>query len=75
MCVMVRLLDDWQTANAHAHITIGTASKDIKPKESNDLLQRYLEKGATAETAIQEMEIAKGTRLEGSVRAVMQQRR
>lgn len=75
MCVMVRLLDDWKTANTHAHITIGTASADIKPKESNDLLQRYIEKGANTETGIQEMRIAEGTKLDGSVRAVMQQRR
>ena len=75
MCIMVRLLDDWETANAYAHITIGTASKNIKPKESSDLLQRYFEKPSNGETEIREMEIAKGTQLEGSVRAVMQQQR
>ena len=73
MCIMVRILDDWQTTNAHAHITIGTASKEVKPKESNDLLQRYLEKGANAETGIQEMEIQKGVKLAGTVRAVLSQ--
>ena len=75
MCIMVRLLDDWETANAYAHITIGTASKSIKPKESSDLLQRYFEKSPNGETGIREMEITKGTQLEGSVRAVMQQQR
>lgn len=75
MCIVVRLLDDWETANTYAHITIGTASKDIKPKESSDLLQRYFEKPPNGETEIREMEIAKGTQLEGSVRAVMQQKR
>ena len=75
MCLMVRLLDDWETVNEHAHITIGTASKNIKPKESSDLLQRYVEKGASAESSIHELEIEKGMRLEGSVIAVLQQRR
>lgn len=74
MCIMVRLLDDWQTANEQAHITIGTASKEIKPKESNDLLRMYLEKGANAETGIQEMEIPKGTKLAGTVRGVLSNR-
>ena len=75
MAIMVRLLDDWQTANPQAHITIGTASKDIKPKESNDLLQRYLQQGANADTGIQELDIAKGTKLACIVRGVLQQRR
>ena len=32
--------ESWPTANSHAHITVGTASQDVKPKESNDLLAR-----------------------------------
>ena len=74
MCIVVRLLSDegWETANDLAHITIGTAAQDIKPKESNDLLQRWMAGGAGAETGIQDMEVRGHIVLDGTVTAVMQ---
>ena len=73
MCIVVRLLDEgWETANSIAHITIGTAHQDIKPKESNDLLQRWMESGS--QTGIADFEVAGHVEVPGSVRAVMQGR-
>lgn len=63
----------WPCANATPHITIGTASSDIKPKESNDLLQRWLE-GDESQGKIWEKEVPDMKILEGTVRAVMQKR-
>lgn len=73
MCIVVRLLNEgWETANSIAHITVGTANQNIKPKESNDLLQRWMEHGT--ETGIGEFEVAGHVEVYGSVRAVMQGR-
>lgn len=73
MCIVVRLLDEgWETANSIAHVTVGTAHQDIKPKESNDLLQRWMESGS--ETGIADFEVAGHVEVRGSVRAVMQGR-
>ena len=73
MCIVIRLLDEgWETANSIAHITIGTAHQDIKPKESNDLLQRWMESGS--QTGIADFEVAGHVEVHGSVRAVMQGR-
>ncbi len=73
MCVVVRLLDEgWESANAMTHVTVGTAGPEIKPKESNDLLEKWLEQGAGGETGIMELEVVGHVELEGSVKAVMQ---
>ena len=73
MCIVVRLLDEgWETANPIAHITIGTANPDIKPKESNDLLQRWMEDGS--QKGISDFGVAGHVEVHGSVKAVMQQR-
>ena len=73
MCIVVRLLDEgWETANSIAHVTVGTANQDIKPKESNDLLQKWLESGT--ETGIGEREVDGHVEVHGTVKAVMQQR-
>lgn len=48
---------DWVCANPIPHVTVGTASPAIKPKESNDLLQRWLKDGSNAESGIWEMEV------------------
>jgi tRNA ligase len=48
MAIVVRLIDEedaWQCVNQVAHITVGTRDDSVKPKESNDLLQRWLEVG------------------------------
>ena len=73
MCVIVRLLDEgWETANEIPHVTIGTANSDIKPKESNDLLQQWMQLGATG--GIMEQDIEGHVELYGTVKAVMQGR-
>ena len=46
MCIVVWLVGSdedakWESANRVAHITVGTASPAVKPKESNDLLARW----------------------------------
>ena len=52
MALVVRLLPTndsgfiWSCANTIAHVTIGTASSSIKPKESNDLLTFWAQGGA-----------------------------
>ena len=72
MCIVARLLDEgWETSNPIAHITVGTANKDIKPKESNELLQRWNESGTA--TGIGEYEISGHVEVRGSVKAIMQQ--
>lgn len=63
----------WPCANATPHITVGTASPDIKPKESNEMLRRWLE-GDHSQGKIWEREVPEMKVLEGTVRAVMQKR-
>ena len=73
MSIVTRLLDEgWETANSVAHITVGTASQDIKPRESNGLLERWMESGT--EKGIQECEICGHVEVNGNVMAVMQGR-
>lgn len=47
MAIIVRLLPkegaDFETVNRVAHITVGTRDSSVKPKESNDLLARWLD--------------------------------
>ncbi|OJD13025.1 hypothetical protein ACJ73_09256 [Blastomyces percursus] len=63
--------DSWPCANEIPHITIGTAAPEVKPKETNDLLKRWLEFGAGGETGIWEAEVSCVTVLEGSVGEVL----
>ncbi|MCJ1461690.1 hypothetical protein MMC07_000288 [Pseudocyphellaria aurata] len=73
MCIVVRLLDEgWRSINSVAHTTVGTASSDIKPYESNRLLEKWLEVGSGGETGIEEVEINGSVDLQGTVQAVMQ---
>ena len=70
MCIVARLLDSgWESANRIPHITIGTASAEIKPKECNNLLQRWIETGAAE--GVMEQEIEGLVEVQGNVRAVM----
>ncbi|KAI9928647.1 hypothetical protein ASPWEDRAFT_36421 [Aspergillus wentii DTO 134E9] len=64
-------VSDWPCANALPHVTIGTASPDVKPKESNDLLRRWLEVGSGGETGIWEAEIPGVKVVQGSIGVVM----
>ncbi|KAL8677083.1 MAG: hypothetical protein Q9186_006463 [Xanthomendoza sp. 1 TL-2023] len=76
MCIVARLLDEgWKSANVVAHVTIGTAAPDIKPKESNDLLEKWLEVGSGGDTGIMELLVEGSVVLKGEVKAVMQQQR
>jgi tRNA ligase len=61
----------FESVNPVAHITVGTASPNIKPKESNDLLQRWLNEGSGGETGIGELAVKGNVVLEGSVRGVL----
>ena len=73
MCVVARLLDEgWESMNAVAHVTVGTAEQGIKPKESNELLRRWLEGGSGGETGVGEVEVGGHVEVHGMVRAVMQ---
>ncbi|KOS22546.1 tRNA ligase 1 [Escovopsis weberi] len=49
MAIVVRLVNSeghWECANQVAHITVGTQDNSVKPKESNDMLAKWLEVGA-----------------------------
>lgn len=69
MAVVVRLIDPtWECVNQVAHVTIGTREDGIKPKESNDLLARWLNDGIGGD--IQEIVLSKDS-IEGTVRGVL----
>ncbi|KAM5453871.1 tRNA ligase [Microsporum audouinii] len=65
------LLPTWPCANEIAHVTIGTANASVKPKESNDLLKRWLEMGAGEQSGIWEARIPSVKVVEGVVGVVM----
>ena len=68
--------EDWPCANAVPHITVGTLRPDVKPKESNDLLARWMDGNEDGNgPKIWEKEIPGMKVLEGTVRAVMQRGR
>ncbi|KAL4913570.1 fungal tRNA ligase phosphodiesterase domain-containing protein [Aspergillus aurantiobrunneus] len=62
---------DWVCVNPLPHVTVGTASPEIKPKESNDLLQRWLKEGASQGSGIWEAEIPGVKVVNGTVNVVM----
>lgn len=62
---------DWPCANPVPHVTVGTASAEVKPKESNDLLRRWLEVGSGGDAGIWEAEIPGVKVVQGSVGMVM----
>ena len=77
MAFVVRLIpaegspEQWRTVNETAHITVGTASSQIKPVESNNLLSKWLQEGAS-ENGIMELSVKGNVELEGTVRGVLQ---
>ena len=87
MAIVVRILpqeqhqtgggsETWPCANAIPHITIGTARPDVKPKESNDLLGRWMDGNEGGKgPKIWEKEIPGLKVLEGTVKAVLQRGR
>lgn len=72
MAIVVRIpTEDWTCINPVPHITVGTKHPDIKPKESNDLLARWLEVGSGGETGIGEASLGNVT-VDGFVSGVLQ---
>lgn len=74
MAIVVRLVDEegkWECVNRVAHITVGTRDNSVKPKESNDLLGRWLEVGATDESSIMEAIFEEMPKVEGIVKGVL----
>ncbi|KAI0380567.1 tRNA ligase [Hypomontagnella monticulosa] len=74
MAIVVRLADPeqkWTCMNKVPHITIGTRDDQVKPKESNDLLARWLQVGTGGDTGIGERLIEGATTVKGSVRGVL----
>lgn len=56
MTIVIRLVSEgWESVNDVPHITVGTRADDVKPKESNDLLQQWLQVGSGEETGIREV--------------------
>ena len=71
MAIVARIIDEgWSSVNAIPHITVGTADTSIKPKESNDLLQRWSQIGANEESGISELAIGGGEQIWGEVKSV-----
>ena len=62
---------DLPCANTVPHVTVGTVAPEVKPKESNDLLKRWLDIGSGGETGIWEAEIPGVKVVQGSVGLVM----
>ena len=72
MCVVARILDEgWESANKTPHVTIGTASTSIKPKESNELLDKWVTEGPTDENGVQEVAVMHRGEIWAEARAVM----
>jgi tRNA ligase len=74
MAIVVRLVDSsnrWVCVNKVAHITVGTRDEKVKPKESNDLLAKWLEEGATESNRIVDVNIETRPTLQGTVKGVL----
>jgi tRNA ligase len=74
MSIVVRLDDadgQWQCTNNVAHITVGTRDDGVKPKESNDLLARWLEVGSGEESGIFDIAFEEKICLAGVVKGVL----
>ena len=73
MAIVVRLADEdgtWECVNRVAHITIGTRDDSTKPKQSNELLTKWLEVGATEGTNIQEVVFQVQSTIKGVIKGV-----
>ncbi|KAH6632048.1 RNA ligase-domain-containing protein [Chaetomium tenue] len=57
--------------NRVAHVTVGTRDDSVKPKESNDLLLRWLEKGSGEDTGVGEVLVEGKPLVKGVVRGVL----
>jgi tRNA ligase len=61
---------EWESVNRVAHVTIGTAGPEVKPKESNDLLAKWLD-GEEVD-GLDEEKVKGQVILNGVVKAVLQ---
>lgn len=72
MAIVARLVDEgWECVNQVAHITIGTRDNEVKPKESNDLLKRWIEVGSGDESGIGEAVIGGRQVVDGTVKGIL----
>ncbi|CZR62060.1 related to tRNA ligase [Phialocephala subalpina] len=72
MAIVARLVDEgWECVNPVAHVTIGTRGDEVKPKESNDLLKRWLEVGSGDESGIGEVGIGGRVVVDGTVEGIL----
>lgn len=74
MAIVVRLNDPedkWHCVNKVAHITVGTRDESVKPKESNDLLGRWLAEGAGSSSGIEDIGLEGRPSFKGVVRPVL----
>ena len=74
MAIVVRLVGgegQWECVNRVAHVTVGTRDDNVKPKESNDLLARWLDEGPTETNGIAELGLEGRPTLKGVVKAVL----
>lgn len=74
MAIVVRLNDPedkWHCVNKVAHITVGTRDPEVKPKESNDLLQLWLAEEASEGSNIADIGFEGRPTLKGVVKPVM----
>ena len=72
MAVVARLVGEgWECANKVSHITVGTRGPEVKPKESNDLLERWLEQGSGDHSGIGEITLEYRQVVHGTVKGVL----
>lgn len=73
MAIVVRLLPkegEFETTNKVAHITVGTRDNSVKPKEANDMLERWMEGGAEGNPGMQDVVLEERRVVNGEVRGV-----
>jgi tRNA ligase len=72
MAIVARLVDEgWECTNQVAHVTVGTRGEEVKPKESNDLLKRWIEVGSGDDSGIGEVVIGGRYVVDGVVKGVL----
>ncbi|KAH6609853.1 trna ligase [Trichoderma cornu-damae] len=75
MAIVVRIADEenkWVCVNRVAHITVGTRDPAVKPKESNDLLAKWLEVGTGGDgNQIAEVVFEEKPTIKGVVKGVL----
>lgn len=72
MAIVARLADaTWECTNEVPHVTVGTQRPEVKPKESNDLLKRWLSQGSGEESGIGELLLEQSPVLNGTVKGVL----